>query len=52
MIRQYLSQELGIAYYRTMSKFAQYRRNVLKNNMSSIQAKVLPNEVFAQEVIQ
>jgi len=51
MIRQYLSQELGIAYYRTMSKFAQYRRNVLKNNISSIQAKVLPNEVV-QEVIQ
>ncbi len=52
MIRQYLSQELGIAYYRTMSKFAQYKRNVLKNKISSIQAKVLPNEVFAQEVIQ
>ncbi len=51
MIRQYLSQELGIAYYRTMSKFAQYRRNALKNNMSSIQAKVSPNEVVL-EVIQ
>ncbi len=51
MIRQYLSQELGIAYYRTMSKFAQYRRNVSKNNMSSIQAKILPDEVV-QEVIQ
>ncbi len=51
MIRQYLSQELGIAYYRTMSKFAQYRRNVSKNNMSSIQANILPNEVV-QEVIQ
>ncbi len=48
MIRQYLSQEVGIAYYRTMSKFAQYRRNVLKNNMSSIQAKVLPNEVVLE----
>ncbi len=51
MIRQYLSQELGIAYYRTMSKFVQYRRNVSKNNMSSIQANFLPNEVV-QEVIQ
>jgi len=51
MIRQYLSQELGIAYYRTMSKFAQYRRNVSKNNMSSIQGNILPNEVV-QEVIQ
>ncbi len=52
MIRQYLSQELGIAYYRTMSKFVQYRRNVSKNKISSIQAKVLPNDVFAQEIIQ
>jgi len=51
MIRQYLSQELGIAYYRIMSKFAQYRRNVSKNNMSSIQANFLPNKVV-QEVIQ
>jgi len=51
MTRQYLNQELGIAYYRTMSKIAQYRRNVLKNRMSSVQAKVLTNEVFAQEVI-
>ncbi len=51
MMRQYLSQELGIAYYRTMSKFAQYRRNVSKNYMSSIQAKILPDEVV-QEVIQ
>ncbi len=51
MIRQYLSQELGIAYYRTMSKFAQYRRNASKNHMSSIQTKVLPNEVV-QELTQ
>jgi len=51
MIRQYLSQELGIAYYRTMSKFVQFRRNVSKNYMSSIQANFLPNEVV-QEVIQ
>ncbi len=51
MIRQYLSQELGIAYYRTMSKFVQYKRNVLKNNMSSIQAKVLLNEEVL-EVLQ
>jgi len=51
MIRQYLSQELGIAYYRTMSKFVQFRRNVSKNYMSSIRANFLPNEVV-QEVIQ
>jgi len=51
MIRQYLSQELGIAYYRTMSKFVQYRRNASKNSISSIQAKVLPNKVV-QEVLQ
>ncbi len=52
MIRQYLSQELGLAYYRTMSKFVQYRRNVLKNNISSIQAKILQNQVFATGVMQ
>ncbi len=48
MIRQYLSQELGIAYYRTMSKIVQYRRNVSKNNISSIQANVLPNKVVLE----
>jgi hypothetical protein len=52
MIRQYLSQELGIAYYKTMSKFVQYRRNVLKNNIPSLRAKILQNHVFAQGVMQ
>ncbi len=52
MIEQYLSQELGIAYYRTMSKFVQYRRNVLKNNIPSLRAKILQNNVFAQGVMQ
>ena len=52
MIGQYLSRELGIAYYRTMSKFVQYRRNVLKNNISSIQGKILQNQIFAQGVMQ
>jgi len=52
MSKQELSQEFGIAYYRTMSKIVQYRRNMLKNNLSSIQAKILPNYKFAQEVIQ
>ncbi len=51
MIGQYLSQELHIAYYKTMSKFVQYRRNVSKNYISSIQANVLPNKVV-QEVLQ
>ena len=51
MNRQYLSQELGIVYYKTMGKFAQYRRNASKNNTSSIQANVLPNKII-QEVIQ
>ncbi len=51
MTRSNLSQELGIAYYRTMSKFVQYRRNASKNNMSSIQANVLRNEVV-QDVLQ
>ena len=52
MTRQYLNQELGIAYYRTMSKMVQFRRNIVKNSLSSIQAKILPTRVFAQEVIQ
>ena len=52
MTRQYLSQELGIAYYRTMSKIVQFRRNLLKNSISSIQAKILPTQVLAQEAIQ
>ena len=52
MTRQNLNQELGIAYYRTMSKIVQFRRNLLKNSMSSVQAKILPTQVFAQEVIQ
>jgi hypothetical protein len=51
MIGQYLKQELAIAYYGTMSKFVQYRRDASKNNMSSIQANVLPNKVV-QEVLQ
>ena len=50
MTRSNLSQELGITYYRTMSKFVQYRRNASKNNMSSIQANVLRNIV--QDVLQ
>jgi len=52
MIRQYLSQELGIAYYRTMSKFVQYRRNLLKNSMSSVQTKISPTQIFAERAIQ
>ena len=52
MSKQEFSQDLGIAYYRTMSKIVQFRRNILKNNLSSIQAKILPNHKFAQEVIQ
>ena len=51
MERSNLSQELGIAYYRTMSKFVQYRRNASKNNMSSIQANVLRNKVV-RDVLQ
>ena len=52
MIGHHLSQELGVVYYRTMSKFIQYRRNVLKNNTSSLQAKILQNHVFAQGMMQ
>ena len=51
MTRQYLSQELDIAYYRTMSKIVQFRRNLLKNSMSTVQANVSPNKVV-QEVLQ
>ena len=52
MTRQYLSQELGIAYYRTMSKIVQFRRNQLKNKISSAEAKIFPAHIFAQEAIQ
>jgi hypothetical protein len=51
MSRQYLSQELDIAYYRTMSKIVQFRRNLLKNSMSTVQANLLPNKVV-QGVLQ
>lgn len=52
MSKQDLSQDFGIVYYRTMSKIVQYRRNLLKNNLSSIQGKFLPNHKFTQELIQ
>jgi hypothetical protein len=52
MSRQYLSQELDIAYYKTMSKIVQFRRNLLKNKISSAEAKIFPAHIFAQEVIQ
>ena len=52
MSRQYLSQELDIAYYRTMSKIVQFRRKLLKNSISSVQAKILPTQVIAQGAIQ
>ena len=51
MVGQNLRRELAIAYYGTMSKFAQYRRNASKNSISSIQANALPNKVV-QEVAQ
>jgi hypothetical protein len=47
-----MSQELGIAYFRTMSKIVQFRRNSLKNKISSAEAKIFPAHIFAQEVIQ
>ena len=52
MSRQQMSQELGIAYFRTMSKIVQFRRNLLKNQISSAEAKIFPAHIFAQEVIQ
>jgi len=42
-----LHQELSIVYYEAMSKFAQYKRNVLKNSTDSIQAKILQSQAFA-----
>jgi len=50
MIGQHLRLKLAIAYYGTMSKLVQYRRNASKNR-SHIQANVLPNKII-QEVIQ
>ena len=52
MSKQDLSQELGIVYYRTMSKVVQYRRNLLRNNLSSLQEKIFPKHKFAQGVMQ
>jgi hypothetical protein len=52
MVAQMLRQELGIAYYKTMSKFVQYRRSVLKNNISSLQAKIFQNPLFSWRAIQ
>ncbi len=51
MTGQHLRRELAIAYYGTMSKLVQYRRNASKNSISAIQANVLPNKII-QEVIQ
>ena len=50
MSRQFLSQELDIAYYKTMSKIVQFRRNILKNKISSAEAKIFPAHLLAQEV--
>lgn len=52
MTRQYLNQELGITYYRTMNKIVQYQRNTLKNIVPFTQSKIPSTQVFAQEVIQ
>ena len=50
MSRQYLSQELDIAYYKTMSKIVQFRRNILKNKIASAEAKIFPAQLLAQGV--
>ena len=50
MNRQFLSQELDIAYYKTMSKIVQFRRNILKNKISSAEAKIFPAHLLAREV--
>ncbi len=51
MLGQSLRLDQAIAYYGTMSKLVQYRRDASKNSISSIQANVLPNETVL-EVIQ
>ena len=50
MLEQHLSQELGIDYYRTMSKFEQFRRNVSKNSISAIKTNFLPNDVVQEAI--
>jgi hypothetical protein len=47
MAGQGLIQDLEISYYGIMSKFAQYRRNMLKNRIPSTQAQILQKEVIA-----
>ena len=47
MAQSSLLQDTKIAYYEAMSRFAQYRRNVLRNNRNSIQARILQSQVFA-----
>jgi len=48
MTGQHLRRELAIAYYGTMSKLVQYRRNASKNSISAIQANVLPNKMMSK----
>jgi len=38
--------DIEIAYYKTMSKIAQYERNYLKNRIKAAPVKVLQNEVY------
>lgn len=52
MTRQFLAQEIEISYFRAMSKIVQFRRNLLKNKISSAEAKIFPAHLFSQEVIQ
>lgn len=46
MSQSSLLLDIEIAYYKTMSKIAQYERNYLKNRIKAAPVKVLQNEVY------
>jgi len=47
MAQNSLLLDIEIAYYKTMSKIAQFERNYVKNRIESAPAKILQNEVYA-----
>jgi len=46
MSQSSLLLDIEIAYYKTMSKIAQYERNYLKNRIKAAPVKILENEVY------
>ena len=51
MTRKNLGQKIEIVYFKNMSKFVQFRRNMLKNQISAAEARIFPAHIFAKEVI-